>query len=42
MLGFGSSDLRRRLPPLITCHISGFGDAGLFPAGRLMISFRPK
>ncbi|WP_167378753.1 CaiB/BaiF CoA transferase family protein [Mesorhizobium prunaredense] len=27
-LGFGSADLRRRFPRLITCDISGFGDTG--------------
>ncbi|RWO73203.1 MAG: CoA transferase [Mesorhizobium sp.] len=27
-LGFGSADLRRRFPRLITCDISGFGDKG--------------
>ncbi|TIN31897.1 MAG: CoA transferase [Mesorhizobium sp.] len=27
-LGFGSADLRRRYPRLITCDISGFGDTG--------------
>ena len=27
-LGFGSADLRRRFPKLITCDISGFGDEG--------------
>ncbi|MER8989670.1 CaiB/BaiF CoA-transferase family protein [Mesorhizobium sp. M0843] len=27
-LGFGSADLRRGYPRLITCDISGFGDAG--------------
>ncbi|MDX8535874.1 CaiB/BaiF CoA-transferase family protein [Mesorhizobium sp. VK25A] len=27
-LGFGSADLRSRCPRLITCDISGFGDAG--------------
>ncbi|MER9362715.1 CaiB/BaiF CoA-transferase family protein [Mesorhizobium sp. M0500] len=29
-LGFGSADLRRRFPRLITCDISGFGDGGPF------------
>ncbi|RWK87189.1 MAG: CoA transferase [Mesorhizobium sp.] len=29
-LGFGSADLRRRFPRLITCDISGFGEAGPF------------
>lgn len=27
-LGFGSADLRKRFPRLITCDISGFGDSG--------------
>ncbi|WP_192179648.1 CaiB/BaiF CoA transferase family protein [Mesorhizobium amorphae] len=27
-LGFGSADLRRRFPRLITCDISGFGETG--------------
>lgn len=27
-LGFGSADLRKRFPRLITCDISGFGDGG--------------
>ncbi|MER8804841.1 CaiB/BaiF CoA-transferase family protein [Mesorhizobium sp. M0998] len=27
-LGFGSTDLRKRFPRLITCDISGFGDGG--------------
>jgi crotonobetainyl-CoA:carnitine CoA-transferase CaiB-like acyl-CoA transferase len=27
-LGFGSAELRRRFPRLITCDISGFGDTG--------------
>jgi crotonobetainyl-CoA:carnitine CoA-transferase CaiB-like acyl-CoA transferase len=27
-LGFGSADLRKRFPKLITCDISGFGDEG--------------
>jgi len=27
-LGFGSEDLRKRFPRLITCDISGFGDGG--------------
>lgn len=30
-LGFGSADLRRRFPRLITCEISGFGGGGLIP-----------
>ncbi|NJO32344.1 MAG: CoA transferase [Rhodospirillales bacterium] len=29
-LGFGSTELRRRFPRLITCDISGFGSAGAF------------
>ncbi|CDX45273.1 L-carnitine dehydratase/bile acid-inducible protein F [Mesorhizobium sp. ORS 3359] len=29
-LGFGSADLRRRFPRLITCDISGFGSEGPF------------
>ncbi|WP_018240775.1 CaiB/BaiF CoA-transferase family protein [Ensifer sp. BR816] len=29
-LGFGSADLRRRFPRLITCDISGFGEGGPF------------
>ncbi|RUU25535.1 MULTISPECIES: CaiB/BaiF CoA-transferase family protein [unclassified Mesorhizobium] len=29
-LGFGSADLRRRFPRLITCDISGFGQGGPF------------
>ncbi|UWU75899.1 CoA transferase [Bradyrhizobium huanghuaihaiense] len=29
-LGFGSADLRKRHPRLITCDISGFGDGGAF------------
>ncbi|RWB67227.1 MAG: CoA transferase [Mesorhizobium sp.] len=29
-LGFGSADLRRRFPRLITCDISGFGEGGAF------------
>ncbi|WP_027155865.1 CaiB/BaiF CoA-transferase family protein [Mesorhizobium sp. WSM2561] len=29
-LGFGSADLRRRFPRLITCDISGFGERGPF------------
>ncbi|UCI31807.1 CaiB/BaiF CoA transferase family protein [Mesorhizobium sp. B4-1-4] len=29
-LGFGSTDLRRRYPQLITCDISGFGQGGPF------------
>lgn len=29
-LGFGSADLRKRYPRLITCDISGFGDDGAF------------
>lgn len=28
--GFGSADLRKRFPSLITCNISGFGDGGAF------------
>lgn len=27
-IGFGSADLRKRFPRLITCDISGFGDSG--------------
>lgn len=29
-LGFGSEDLRKRFPRLITCDISGFGDTGAY------------
>ncbi|MDW9912703.1 CoA transferase [Sinorhizobium meliloti] len=29
-LGFGSADLRKRFPRLITCDISGFGDVGVY------------
>ncbi|MQU68380.1 CaiB/BaiF CoA transferase family protein [Sinorhizobium meliloti] len=29
-LGFGSGNLRKRFPRLITCDISGFGDGGAF------------